>query len=102
MVKRIRDYRKFKFPSYFIYDLKKSIKKEFTIKQIILKTTTKEKDSFCNTESIPILVLDLNVKGIDGSNECLENGVCILSDYQTGDYRYYNLDQKINIKKRYG
>lgn len=95
-----RDYRKFKFPSYFIYDLKKSIKKEFTIKQIILKTTTKEKDSSDNTESIPYLVLDLNVKGIDGSNECLENGVCILSDYQTiGDYRYYNLDQKISIKK---
>jgi hypothetical protein len=93
-----RDFLKYKFPSYFSFNLKKSIKKEILIKEVILRSTSKEKDSSDNLDSLPYLILDLGIGNQSGSNNFLKSASAILTNYETrGDYRYYKLDSKIYL-----
>lgn len=95
-----RDILKYKFPSKFSIPLKNSIKNEIFIKEIILRNTSKEKDSSDNLEKIPYLILDLSVGKNEGTNKNLESASCILGNYETkGDYRYFNINTNIKIDK---
>ena len=91
---------KYKFPSFFVFNLKKTYKKEIEIKEIILRTTSKEKDSSDNLENLPYLILDLNLNNNLGSNNFLKSASLVLSNYETkGDYRYFKVDSKIILEK---
>lgn len=95
-----RDFIKYKFPSKFTIDLKISFK-EIRIKQVILRTTEKEKDSSDNLENLPYLILDLSSEPRQGSNKNLETSSCLLTNYDIkGDYRYYNIDEKVIFPKK--
>jgi len=91
-----RDFLKYKFPSYFIFNLKKPIKKEIYITEVIFRNTSNEKDSSDNMENLPYLILDFGIGNQSGSNNFLKSASAILTNYETrGDYRYYKLDTKI-------
>ena len=95
-----RDFIKFKYPSFFEFKLNKKIKTELIIKDIILKTTTKENDSSDNLESIPYLILDLSLNKNEGTNKNLKDSTAILTNYNIlGEFRYYNLNKKIKLEK---
>lgn len=95
-----RDFLKYKFPSHFVFNLKKSINKEIFVKEVILRTTSKEKDSSDNLESLPYLILDFGLGSQSGSNNFLKSSSVILTNYETkGDYRYYKLDAKVILDK---
>ena len=95
-----RDFSKYKFPSYFVFNLKNPINREINISEVILRTTSKEKDSSDNLDSLPYLILDLGLGNQSGSNNFLKSASAILTNYETrGDYRYYKLDTKIILDK---
>ena len=95
-----RDFLKYKFPSYFVFQLKKPVTKEINIKQIILRDTNKEKDSSDNLDSIPYLILDFSLDEHEGTNKYLKYTNAILGNFELkGDYRYYSLDSTIYLKK---
>ena len=95
-----RNFMNYKFPSNFTYEMNFYIK-ELKIKEIILKTTSKEKDSSDNLENIPYLILDLSSEKKNGSNSHLESSSCILTNYETkGDYRYFNVDETILFSEK--
>tara|TARA_B100000963_G_C22583467_1_gene651954 strand:+ start:224 stop:937 length:714 start_codon:yes stop_codon:yes gene_type:complete len=94
-----RDFAKYKFPSQFTVDLKVS-PKEIKIKEVILRTTEKEKDSSDNLENLPYLILDLSSELIQGTNKNLEASSCLLTNYDIkGEYRYFNIDEKVIFPK---
>ena len=95
-----RNFSQYKFPSYFVFPLKEPLKKEFTIKEVILRSTEKENDSSDNLERIPYLILDFSIGKSEGSNDFLEGTSSILSNYDVkGDYRYYSINEKITLDK---
>ena len=96
-----RDFLKYKFPSNFSFNIKKPIKKEIYISEVILRSTSKEKDSSDNLDSLPYLILDLGIGNQSGSNNFLKSASAILTNYETkGDYRYYKLDTKIFLNRQ--
>ena len=95
-----RNFREYKFPSYFTFELDTFVK-EVTIKELILKTTTKEKDSSDNLENIPYLILDLASEKKQGSNKFLQSSSCILTNHDIrGEYRYYTINDTILFPRK--
>ena len=94
-----RNFNIYKFPNQFIFELGLFVK-EIKIKEVILRTTEKEKDSSDNLESLPYLILDLTTTKNQGSNKNLETSSCILTNYDIkGEYKYYNIDEKVIFPK---